>query len=182
MRRGALLVLVLGAVLAAPGCVLYRGPRGVEEAIEDQMGVRLDREFGLKLGFIATKTVSGIAKAVDDEGVLDDVSLSSIGVATFSVEGTPERPANLDPERLGLRGYETVLRARDDGDDVLLVVKAGKKSIREAVLVVCDGEEVVISRFKGDLDGLIRSAMAKQARLSHVEVDVKVQPIPEAED
>lgn len=171
MRRLFLLLLATTFLAPAPACVLYRGPRGVEDALEDQMGVELDREFGIKLGFLSTKAVSGLARAVDDEDALGELHLSSVGVATFTVEGTPERPANLDPKRLGLRGFETVLRARDDGDDVLLAVKSKKGSVREAVFVVCDGEEVVISRFKGDLDALVKAAAAKQARLSKVEVE-----------
>lgn len=171
MRRSMLLPLAATLVATASSCVFYRGPHGVEDALEDQMGVELEREFGIKLGFLATKTVSGIAKAVDDEDALGDLKLSSVGVATFTMEGTPARPAVLDPKRLGLRGFETVLRAKDGGDDVLLAVKSKKGSVREAVLVVCDGEEVVISRFKGDLDALVRAAMAKQARLSEVEIE-----------
>jgi hypothetical protein len=171
MRRIVLVWIAASLLSAAPGCVFYRGPHGVEDALEDQMGVELDREFGIKLGFIGTKTVSGLARAVDDEDVLGELHLSSVGVATFTMDREPERPAVLDPKRLGLRGFETVLRAKDDGDDVLLAVRSKKGSVREAVLVVCDGEEVVISRFKGDLDALVRSAMAKQARLTTVEVE-----------
>lgn len=173
MRRMALLLLAATLVATASSCVFYRGPRGVEDALEDQMGVELEREFGIKLGFLATKAASGIVRAVDDEDALEEMKLSSVGVATFMVEGTPERPANLDPARLGLRGFETVLRAKDGGDDVLLAVKSKRGTVREAVLVVCDGEEVVISRFKGDLDALVRAAMAKQARLTEVEVETQ---------
>jgi hypothetical protein len=166
-----LLSLAATALMTTPACVFYRGPQGVEDALERQMGVELDREFGIKLGFLSTKVASGIAHAVDDEDELGELHLSSVGVATFTVEGTPERAPVLDPDRLGLRGFETVLRAKDGGDDVLLAVRSKKGSVREAVLVVCDGEEVVISRFKGDLDALVRSAAAKQTRLSKVEIE-----------
>lgn len=171
IRRALLLSLAAAALATAPACVFYRGPQGVEDALEDQMGVELEREFGIKLGFLSTKAASGLAHAIDDEDELGELKLSSVGVATFTVEGTPEHAPVLDPKRLGLRGFETVLRARDGGDDVLLAVRAKKGSIREAVLVVCDGEEVVISRFKGDLDALVRAATAKQARLSKLEVE-----------
>ena len=171
MRRLLPPLLATALLATAPSCVLYRGPHGIEDALEDQMGVELDREFGLKLGFVGTKMASGLVKAVDDEDELADLHLSSVGVATFTVEGTPERAPVLDPKRLGLRGFETVLRAKDGGDDVLLAVKSKKGKVKEAVLVVCDGEEVVLSRFKGDLDALVRAAAAKQARLAKVEIE-----------
>lgn len=172
-NRMALVLLAATTLAATPACVLYRGPKGVEHALEQQMGVELDREFGIKLGFLLTKAASGVARAVDDDDVLGELHLSSVGVATFTVEGTPQRPANLDPKKLGLRGFETVLRARDDGDDILLAVKTKKGSVREAVLVVCDGREVVVSRFKGDLDALVRAAAEKQSRLTKVNVEVE---------
>ncbi|HEX6850204.1 MAG TPA: DUF4252 domain-containing protein [Candidatus Polarisedimenticolaceae bacterium] len=173
MRRAVLGLIAASLLSTAPACVFYRGPQGVEDALEAQMGVELDREFGIRLGFVSTKIASGIARAVDDEDALGELHLSSVGVATFTMEGTPENPPVLDPKRLGLRGFETVLRAKDDGDDVLLAVRSRKGSVREAVLVVCDGEEVVITRFKGDLDALVRAAAAKQSRLSKVEVEVE---------
>ena len=165
MRTRAAIVFALAGAIGAPGCVSYRGPRGVEDALERQMGVELEREFGLKLGFVGTKTVSGLARAVDDEDALAAVHLTSVGVATFTIEGTPTQAPRLDPERLGLHGFETVLRAKDEGDDLLLAVRSKRGSIREAVFVVCDGEEVVISRFEGDLDALVQAAAAKNATL-----------------
>jgi hypothetical protein len=148
-------VAVLSVSLAATAaCVTYRGPRGMEAAIEEQMGVNLDREFGLKLGWTTTK-IAGAFVGNDDEDALAIKEITGIGVAVFKVPEGGSRPAAIDPARLGLGRFETVLNVRDQDGQVLVFAKSRKGVIHELVFLANDGDEVVVGRLKGDLDALL---------------------------
>jgi hypothetical protein len=147
---------ILSACLpATAACVTYRGPHGMEAAIEEQLGVNLDREFGLKLGWTATKIAGAFVGNDDDEDALVIRELTGIGVAVFKIPERGSRPAAIDPARLRVGRFETVLNVRDQDGQVLVLTKAHKGSIREMIFLANDGDEVVVGRLKGDLDALL---------------------------
>lgn len=165
IARGAAAVALAAAALGSTGCgmVFYRGPRGMEGAIERQLDCDLNREFGLKLGVATASIASGVVRAaVDEENeeFLKELHLHHVGVAVFAVERRAAGPGRLDPRKLGLVGWDTVARIKDDGEQVLVLSRPGRRGgIKQAVIVTYDGEEVVLVRLKGDLDGLIRAAV-----------------------
>jgi hypothetical protein len=154
-------LIALGS-LSGCGLVFYRGPQGVEGAIERQLGCKLDRQFGLKLGFATAPLASSIVRAMadeEDEGFLRELHLRQVGVAVFQVEKRRGREGALDARKLGLGDWDTLVRVREDGDQMLLLSKPSRKGgIKEAVVVSYDGDEVVLVRLKGDLDRLIEAA------------------------
>ncbi len=154
----------LATIGVSAGCGLFhRGPSGMEGALERQLDCDLNRQFGLELGSVTAPIASGILRAAaDDEhgSLVEQLHLRHVGVAVFEVREPGDKPARLDPRKLGLEGWETVLRVKDDGDQVLLMSRPERGGIREAVLVSYDGEEVVVVRVKGQLDGLIQAAAA----------------------
>ncbi len=148
--------IVAALAAASAACVTYRGPRGIESAIEDQMGVGLEREFGLKLGWTATKITGAIVAHDGDEDALAFKDLTGVGVAVFKVpEGASRAATGLDPARLHLASFETVLNVRDRDGQVLVLAKTRHNSIHEVVFLSCDDEEVVVARLRGDLDRLL---------------------------
>ena len=154
--RGALAVALLAA---ASGCVAYRGPRGVEAALEAQMGVELHREFGLKLGWASTKFTGALVAHDGDDDALAIKDLTGLGVAVFSVPRGAGRRTRLDPDRLHLGGFATVVTVRDRDGQVLLLAKSRRGTIREIVFLACDDDEVVVARLRGDLDRLVERVM-----------------------
>lgn len=158
-RRWLGVVLVLGAAFSVTGCVLYRGPRGVEGALERQLGVELEREYGVKLGWTSTHLVMSLARHDDDPDPDLDFDLDGIGVATYTIPAGAKK-IRLDPERLGLSGWDTAIRARDGDGDVLLVTRARRGHVREMIFVAVDGDEVVLGRFKGDLEALVEKMVS----------------------
>ncbi len=157
MKARALLAAALGAALVAGGasCVTYRGPRGVEEAIEREIGADLDREFGLKLGWTSTRVVAALVRDGAEDDPLDLGGLTGLGVAVFGVPEGARPPRRIDGRRLGLRGWETVLDVRDEGEQVLLLARGRGGEIRDALVVAYDGEEVVLARLRGRLDRIV---------------------------
>ena len=155
MIRNQLRCAVIAALaFASVGCMTYRGPIGVESAIEKQLGVQLDREFGVKLGWTSTKIMLSFMKDDDDEDSVFNCDLDGVGIATFVIP-PGARKARLDPKRLGLGDWDTAVHARDADGDVLLVTREKHGKIRELILVVVDEEEVVLGRLKGDLGELV---------------------------
>lgn len=147
--------IVAALAAASTACVTYRGPRGIETAIEDQMGANLEREFGLKLGWTATKITGAIVAHDGDEDALAFKDLTGLGVAVFKVPEGASHLAGLDPARLHLGSFETLLNVRDRDGQVLVLAKTRHNSIHEVVFVSCDDEEVVVARLRGDLDRLV---------------------------
>jgi hypothetical protein len=159
LESASRMALASALLLATVGCVTYRGPRGIETAIEEQMGVDLEREFGLKLGLCATKLTGTFLAHESDEDALAIENLTGVGVAVFKVPPGASKAPRLDPARLGLGRFETVLNIRDGDGQVLLLTKSKKQTIHEVVFVAADGEEVVVARLRGDLDRLVGQVM-----------------------
>jgi hypothetical protein len=153
-QRALRLAAAAGLLAASTACVTYRGPRGIESAIEEQMGTSLEREFGLKLGWTTTKLAGAIVAHEDDEDTLAVKDLTGVGVAVFKVPEGASHVAGLDPARLHLGSFETLLNVRDRDGQVLVLAKTRHNSIHEVVFVSCDDEEVVVARRRGDLDRL----------------------------
>lgn len=142
------------AILASCGCMAYRGPSGVEDALERRLGVELHREVGFKLGPISTRIAGSI---VGDD--LDGIGLhgvSSIGLAVYEVGAANGRvPGPVDARDLGVPGWSTLLAVRAPGEQVLMLARPGQDSIRELMFLSVESDEVVVARIKGHLDKLI---------------------------
>jgi hypothetical protein len=171
MRRSlAAVVLLAAGVAGSSGCSLafYRGPAGVEGALERQLDCDLDRQFGLKLGLVTAPLVSGIVRSAadaEDDAFVRELHLRKVGVAVFAVERPASRRRRLDPGELGLSGWDTLLRVKEDGEQVLVMSRPARNGgIKDVVLLSYDGDEVVVVRLKGDLDRLIRAAAEAASR------------------
>jgi hypothetical protein len=162
---------VLTAAFLSTGCGLafYRGPAGMEGALERQLDCELNRDFGLKLGFLTAPLASGIVRRVadeeGDEAFLRDLHLRKVAVAVFHVEDQGGDVRGLDPRKLGLSGWDTLVRVKESGEQVLVMSKAGRNGgIKDVVVVSYNGGEVVLVRLKGDLDRLVQAAAEAAAR------------------
>lgn len=169
MKKAIVGAALTGALLAGSGCGLaYRGPTGMEGAIEKQLDCELNRDFGLKLGFLMAPLASSIVRAAadtEDEAFLQGLHLRKVGVAVFKVEHQGADVRRLDPAKLGLAGWSTLARVKQDGEQLLVMSKPEKAGgIRNVVLVSYDGDEVAIVRIKGDLDKLVQAAAEAAAR------------------
>jgi len=154
--------LAAGLMLAASGCMAYRGPIGVEDALERSLGADLHREVGIKLGPISTQLVASFSS---DGGDFELRDVTSIGVAVYEIAPGPhENRKPLKPSELGGSGWTTMLDARDHGDQVILLAKPKHGTIREMLLLAVDDDEVVVARLTGRLDRLIAHAMEATRR------------------
>jgi hypothetical protein len=144
--------------LTATACFSYRGPRGVEDALEQSLGVELHRDVSIKLGPLSTRLVASFVGDNDDG--LDLHGLTSIGLVVF--ERGPVRghaTHRIQPSDLGLKGYETMVSSSDGDEQVLILVKPREGSIHDMALLAVDADEVVFARLTGRLDELLAKAM-----------------------
>ena len=150
--------MALGALMAlTTGCMTYRGPYGVEAALERKLGVELHRELGIKLGPISTNFAASFVGHDDD---LDLHDLSRVSAVIFDVgASTGFAPRPIEPVDLGAKGWTTMLASRDGDEQVLLLVKPEGGTIHDMMVLAVDGDEVVLARLTGRLDGLIAKAM-----------------------
>ena len=125
--------------------------------MERKMGVELHRDFGIRLGPLSTKFA---ASFVGNDEDFDLHGVTRVGVAVFEVgarSGAAPRP--IEPGDLGGSGWTTGLSSRDDGEQVLLLVKTRGDSIHDMMFLAVDGDEVVVARLTGRLDELVAKAM-----------------------
>lgn len=160
-RRTALALSAAIALAPSAGCIGSHSTRDVRSAIDDQMGVRLDRDFGLKMGFLSTKLALGVVRLASDEPI-PMRGLSGLELAVYSL---PEGERSRKPLRglidLELDGWETVLRVRDDGGEALVLVRQNGDSIRGLLFVVQDDSDrqVLVARLRGRLERLLEDSL-----------------------
>jgi hypothetical protein len=156
--RGRAKALALVLLLGATSCMTYRGPRGVEDVIEERLGCDLDRTFGLSLGPISTKIAASFVD--ESEGTIFH-GLTGVGVAVFQVDAARAHamPA-LTAQDIAGAGWEAVLTSRTDDDQVIVLVKSRRGKLHEMMLVAIDGDEVVLARLRGKLDEIVREVVA----------------------
>ncbi len=169
-RSGKSVVRALAAVAlaaAALGCVTLRGPDDVARRVALETGNEYVRESGLTVG----RTGMAIARwAVRHDEDADGIPIRGIrkveiGVWTVS-KGGGARGAG--PTAAGLPGWSPLVAMRDaDGESVLVLSKAdGAGRIRKMLVVVEDGEELVVVRMRGDLEGALEQAVRYALRES----------------
>ena len=146
-------------LLATTACMSYRGPRGVEDSLERSLGVELKRDVGIKLGPISTRIVASLS-GDDGHADFDLHEISSVGVVIFERgRSNGSTPRRIEPKDLGVTGYTTMLSSSDGDEQVLILVRPRKGSIRDMVLLAVEADEVVVVRLTGHLDTLIAKAM-----------------------
>ncbi len=175
-RSARLLPLALLLVtLTTSGCLYSREiaqtRRDIEKAYPD---LHLKREFVMSfgpgsLGF--ARWVTGLVRDEDARfasNLLENVRRVKLGV--YEIVG--ETPDYSQYDVPGLRrfqrdGWETAVRvretdgAREDAEHVWIMYREHRDRIENMFLAVLDGENLVLIRLDGDLEGILKTVMEK---------------------
>jgi hypothetical protein len=162
-------ILLLVPALAGTACVRFHGPRDLRRELSESAGVRLERE----MGFTVTRSGVwlarwGMKRAEADMPVsLKGIKRAQVGIYNVGglARGSDER-SPLEIEGL-LDGWQPWVKVHEDGEDVLVMVRERKGSVRGLVVVVAAEEEWVLVRLKGDLEQILEEAI----RLAFDEAD-----------
>lgn len=159
MTRLTLLVVAFG-LAAAPGCIRLGGPDNVSRHLSREAGVDLQQEMGI------TVTRSGIWLAKKGLRWADDVDISLDGlkrveVGIYTVEGDRGDSAEPLDIRVFPTAWDSWVEVHDEGEQVFVLVRSGKKSdeITGLLVVVAEDEEWVVVRMYGDLDRILEETM-----------------------
>jgi len=153
--------LLLIPVLSSVACIRLHGPKDLRRDLSDSAGVRLERE----VGFTVTRSGVWLARMglnMADEDTVSLKGVKRVQVGIYSVDGlarghdarSPLGVANLLP------GWEPVVRVREEGEEVLVLVDQHEESIRGLVVIVAEEDEWVLVRIKGKLDRIIEDAIS----------------------
>lgn len=160
------LILVLLAT-ATSGCLYSHEIAHTRRAIERQVPeAHFEREIVLNLGPVSLRTLRWISGLVPEEEArqaatyLRDVRRVKVGVYRSE---DPAALQHVDPIRLRRfeqDGWETAVRAQEEGERVWVLYRERNGGIRDLYVVVLSEEELVLARLKGRLDQLFERIMA----------------------
>jgi hypothetical protein len=149
------LLLVLAIVLVTSGgCWFGTGSTSdVRYEFSRQTGVELEPEFGVKLGRVATRFGRIFARDADsDVPKLKGVNRVEMGVYTVtSVKGVRG-----DLRDIELPGYVPLVRVREDGEEILVLVKPEEEKVPAMLVLIPENEELVVVRLKGKLHKFLK--------------------------
>ena len=156
MNRRRFLPLTLAlVVMTSAGCWFGTGSTSdIRYEFTRQTGVVLEPEFGVKLGRISTAFGKMFAHGPD---VPKLQGVNKVEVRVYAVaDGFAHDRARL--AALDFPGWSQLVRVREDGEEVLVMVKPELDGTIPAMLVlVNDGDELVVVRLKGKLHKFMRA-------------------------
>ncbi len=153
-RTGWLLILV--CLATATSCIRFHGPEDLRRDLARAAGVKLDRERGLTL----TRTGVMLVRWATSEERIPLRGVRRVEVGIYQVQGLRrgvEQRRPIAPPQLP--GWQNIVRVRDDGDEVFVLVREEDEEIREMLVIVAEEDEWVLVRIRGQLQDTIESAL-----------------------
>jgi hypothetical protein len=153
------LAIIVSLAVVTTGC-WFHGPGEIRREIAETTGREYSQEIGLTLGRTSMAIARLGLKAVDDEDVPSLKGIRKVQVGIYHpVSGAL---AAQDGSPLGVDAFPTwepVVRMRDGGENVLVLIQERRDRIRGMLVIVDDGAELVVVRMRGRLDNVLQDAM-----------------------
>lgn len=147
LRLTRLLALMLGLALA--GCATSFSPERVRSEIAAQTGADPQYLFEIQLGRVTMRT---IRTALAGGGQpLPLVGLTGFDLAFYDVPSPIAGAASLDFTKMAIRGWEPVVRTRQPGRSALVLVREGRATIDDLVLLGAAESGAIYARLRGTL-------------------------------
>jgi hypothetical protein len=158
-RRSGFVLLIGAVVLLQTGCWFGTGSTSdIRYEFSNSTGLALEPEFGVKLGRISTGFAKMFVKNHDEEISFKGVSKVEVGV--YNVVDARE-PAGPDLAAMELEGWVTIARVRDGDERVQVMCRPDGDRLRALLVLVLDGDELVVVRLKGRLEKFLPAALQK---------------------
>ncbi|MCP4660229.1 MAG: DUF4252 domain-containing protein [bacterium] len=155
-RKAAILVL---AAIIAGGCMHAPTISGVRYDIEREIdGARFETEREMTLGRLSMSLIRRLVAADENDDALAMLKLvRKVEIGIYETRSFPS-PAGgrfTIPRSLRRRGWKTLTTVRDDDGGVWVLFRERKDgSIRELMVGSLDGDELVMVKIRGDVDGM----------------------------
>jgi hypothetical protein len=148
--RMTLCVLAICTMAGSTGCISLLGPEDLRFRLSLLNGVGIDREFALGVDGLTLQAAAAFAPV--------DVPLGGVywtDFGTFKIRGDAKGLIS----NARLPGYESIVRVREDGEEVNVLVKQSDTAIKSFVVLAREGDELVIVRMHGRIDKLLQQIM-----------------------
>jgi hypothetical protein len=143
------------ACMAGMACA-FHGPEDLRRDLARASGVDLEREAGISLGRLSL----AVARMVTDEEEVPLHGLRKIEVGVYKVSEADGQSSRGRPLMLPEPpGWEIVVRLREPGEDVFVMVERREEGVRRLLVVVVEEDEWVLVRLRGQIDGMLERAM-----------------------
>jgi hypothetical protein len=169
--RSVVAALLLGCVaLVCSGCVGFSGPSDIRRAIDKTGHVDLEQDQAITvgpLGIMAAGMFAGPYLPVSLNG------LSWVDWGQYTIQ--PAEGQTVDSLRLReleLPGWEPILRIREGGSDVAVLIGTNDSSVRKILFLQREGDQLQIVRAQGNLekfiDGLLDSQLMRESSIDEL--------------
>lgn len=158
--RASRVVAALVVPLLSVGCWFGTGSTSdVRWMVTDEIGMQLEPEFGMKAGRITL----GFARFGLKLAGQHDISLKGLRKVEVGVYNVAERGVGArGVTDLDFPGWERIVRVKEDGEDVLVLVRTGEpERIKAMMVLVHDENELVVVRAKGKIHKLLERMVRK---------------------
>jgi hypothetical protein len=151
MMRTSLAARVLATVLslAFVGCATSFSPERVRSEIAAQTGADPQYVFEIQLGRMTMRLIrtalAGGGKTLPLAG-LTEFDLAFYDVPSPSAQGVP-----LDFTRMPVRGWEPLIRTRQPGRSVVVLVRESRAALDDLVLLGASESKAIYARLRGTL-------------------------------
>jgi hypothetical protein len=151
MRHTSRETRVLGAVLSLvlAGCATSFTPERVRSEIAAQTGADPKYVFEIQLGRMTMRLIRTALAGGGSElplGGLTAFDLAFYDVPSPSAQGVP-----LDFTRMPVRGWEPLIRTRQPGRSVVVLVREGRTALNDLVLLGATESNAIYARLRGTL-------------------------------
>jgi hypothetical protein len=154
---GHLLAVVLG--LAVAGCATSFSPERVRSEIAAQTGADPQYVFEIQLGRLTMRTIQ--TALAGGGSSLPLAGLTGFDLAFYDVPALSPQGASLDFTKMAIRGWEPVVRARQPGHSALVLVREGRATIDDLVLLGAAGSSAIYARLRGTLSPELPRALGE---------------------
>ena len=141
-------VLIGALCLALTGCATHFSPELVRSEITRQRGVDPLSAFELNLGRFTTLLIK--SALAGEDGELPFAGLDSLELAVYQAPN--EAGPAVDVTRIGVRGWEQVVRMHNPQRSGLVLIQPRRGAIGDLVVVGAGPNKVVYARLQGALD------------------------------
>ena len=155
MRKTGWLLILL-CIATATSCIRFHGPEDLRRDLAREAGVELDREMGVTL----TRTAVMLARWVTPEDEIPLKGVRRVQVGVYEVTGLRRGVDGRQPiEPPELPGWHNMVRVREEGEEVFVLVREEDEEIRGMLVIVAEEDEWVLVRIKGKLQRTLESVM-----------------------
>ncbi len=146
-------IAITGWVMLLPaGCVGWLGPVDLQWSVSQSSGMVLSKEIGVNVGGLTLRLAAGFV-GPDLPIPISDISSVDVGVYTI-------RSAKRSIRDLALPRWDRFLRVREEDGDVLAYLKRRGRSLCGLIVIAREGDELVITRVRGNVDALIQKCLS----------------------